>query len=173
MTVFFLGAALFLFGFAAHVMLWRISRPRATAHGLIVLFISTILCASLTLGLAEYLGIDFGGWLPGTLTEWMQGTLMALALAAAYVLSYPAIEVESPTLVMIDMVAKAGPPGIARSGFYDQLPDDTLVVPRIVDLLDEGFATKVDGHYVLTTKGRHLADAFIGWRRVLGAGLGG
>lgn len=173
MAVFILGATLFLLGFAVHVTLWRISRPRATAHALIVLFISTILCVSVTLGLAAYLRIAIGDWLPGTLSEWMQGTLMALAVAAAYVLSYPAIEAESPTLVMIDMVAKACSTGIARSDFYAQLPDAILVVPRIADLLDEGFATNVAGRYVLTAKGRRLANSFRSWRRLLGAGLGG
>jgi len=52
-------------------------------------------------------------WLPETLGARARGTLLPLAFAAAYVISYPAVEIESPTLNTIDLAVKAGAIGLS------------------------------------------------------------
>ena len=99
--------------------------------------------------------------------------LLALALAAAYVMTYPAIEVESPTLVMIEAITRRGAEGLPRELLFEQLNDAVLVAPRIRDLVAEGWAEEHDGRLQLTAPGRRLVRMFILWRRLLGAEQGG
>jgi hypothetical protein len=88
-------------------------------------------------------------------------------------MTYPAIEVESPTLVMIQAIARRGDEGLARATLFAQLNDEVLVAPRVRDLLSEGLAVERDGRLYLSAGGRRLVNLFFIWRRVLGAREGG
>jgi hypothetical protein len=112
-------------------------------------------------------------FVPPDAGEGLRALLLALALAAAWVMTYPAIEVESPTLVIVAAVAAAGPDGLAEAALRRALGDDALVRPRIRDLLDEGLAEARAGRLRLTARGAALARLFALWRRVLGLGTGG
>lgn len=115
----------------------------------------------------------FGTLLPVTASDWLQAIIAALAVACVYVMNYPAVEVESPTLVMIELFARAGRNGLSRDELYLALGNDFLVAPRVEDLLREGLAIEADGKCRLTQKGAKLEHVFGVWRRLLGAGLGG
>ena len=103
----------------------------------------------------------------------LQALLVSLAFAAGYVMTYPAIEVESPTLVMIQAIARRGDEGLARATLFEQLNDEVLVAPRVRDLLSEGLAVEQEGRLHLSARGRRLVNLIFIWRRVLGAGEGG
>jgi hypothetical protein len=99
--------------------------------------------------------------------------ILPLALAAAYVMTYPAIEVDSPTLVIVDLIAERGGAGIEAADLHQRLDDAYLLAPRLKDLVDEGLITVEGGRYRPLAKGVSLARLFAAWRRVLGAGMGG
>jgi hypothetical protein len=173
MAAFFLSIALFLLAWIVHVAIWHVKRPRATGQALILIMIASILAAVAILRIAAVVAPGIGFLLPPTIAEWAQAILAALGFAAAYVLSYPAIEVPSPTLVIITLIAGAEPQGLRPVELYQRLDDAFLVTPRIEDLLHEGLARETEGQIFLTPKGIRLARLFSAWRRLLGAGLGG
>jgi hypothetical protein len=173
MANFLVAVGLFLFAFVTHTAVWRAKRPRATGQALILLLVSCILGGGVALGIGSVVSPALRMWLPPTLGDWAQAIVAALAVACAYVLNYPAVEVESPTLVMIELFARAGDAGLSREELYASLSDDLLITPRIDDLLHEGLAIEIDGKCRLTPKGRRLKSVFSCWRRLLGVGIGG
>ena len=169
------GLALLLFAgaFLLHLLRWRIAPPSATAQALVLTFVLGILGGlALVMSLAWSLP-GFAAWLPSDPFGVLQAVVLALALAAGYVMTYPAIEVESPTLVMIQAIARSGGEGLARATLFDQLNDEVLVAPRVRDLVSEGLAVEREGRLHLSGRGRRLVRLFLFWRRVLGAREGG
>lgn len=173
MAAFFVGFLLFALGFCFHLVIWRIRRPRATAQALIALMVVTVLGGALCLGILSHMLAPVAALTPNGLGEWSRTIVVALAVAAAYVMTYPGIEVESPTLAMIDVIARNGSRGVTKEELYRQFGDDVVVTPRLEDLLLEGLAHETSGRVALTGKGLRLAQVFGAWRRLLGLGIGG
>jgi len=173
MRIFGCGLAWFLVAFAAHVVRWRIARPAASAQALIRMMIAGVLIAAATTWFAGRVLPGADAFVPEDFGAGLRALVLALALAAAWVLTYPAVEVESPTLVIVAAIADGGAGGIAESELRRVLDDDALVKPRIRDLLDEGLAESRGGRIRLTAKGIGLARVFAAWRRALGLGAGG
>jgi hypothetical protein len=171
MSVVVIGVCLFLLAFAAHVVWWRHGRPRRSGQTLIYLLVAVIVLGWLAAILAAWIS-DFASLL-GDAFALLQALLLALALAAAYVMTYPALEVESPILVIIEEIAQRGPKGVEADEFHRRLGDSVLVTPRLQDLVDEGLVVRKGDRYTPTAKGISLARVFIGWRKILGAGIGG
>ena len=168
-----LALALFAGAFLLHLARWRMAPPVATTRALLVTFVFGILAGFvLVLGLASLLP-GLADRLPADPFGLVQAVLLSLAFAAGYVMTYPAIEVESPTLVMIQAIARRGDTGLARATLFEQLNDEVLVAPRVRDLVREGLAIERDGRLHLSARGRRLATWFLVWRRVLGASEGG
>jgi len=168
-----LALALFTGAFLLHLTIWRFAPPSATARTLVRTFILGILGGLLLILAAAWSLPAFAAWLPSDPFGVLQALLLALAFAAGYVMTYPAIEVESPTLVMVRAIARSGDEGLARATLFDQLNDEVLVAPRVRDLVSEGLATERDGRLHLSGRGRSLVNLFLIWRRVLGAKAGG
>lgn len=173
MSVLLLGLALPLVAFAIHVARWRHGLPNRPAQTLIVLMVGTILAGWTVVLVSSLAFVSLRQWTPGDVFAWIQALLLALAMAAAYVMTYPAIEVESPTLLIIEAIGRSGAEGIPESRLFEVLDDSVLLQPRLDDLVLEGLAVIENGRYRPTAKGIALATLFTGWRRILGLGLGG
>lgn len=173
MAVVLLGPALFALAFLVHWSVWQIRRPQATGQVLILLLSGTVVGGAFLLGLGGHVAPGLGRFLPGDVGAWVQTVVFGLAISAAYVLTYPAVEVESPIMVIIDLIERAGPGGLERDELYRRLDDDFLVTPRIDDLVSEGLAVDDAKGFRLTDKGRSLGRIFIVWRKILGAEIGG
>lgn len=173
MAVALLGPALFVLAFLVHWIVWQIRRPQATGQILILLLTGTVVGGAAALWLGGHAEPGLARFLPDDAGAWAQTIAFGLAISAAYVLTYPAIEVESPIMVIIDLIERAGPGGLERDELYRRLDDDFLVTPRIDDLVSEGLAIDSDTGCRLTEKGRSLGRTFIVWRKILGADVGG
>jgi hypothetical protein len=173
MNVLVLGLALFVLAFFVQVAWWRLRRPLSSGHVLILLLVAVILLGWLTaITVASSVPTSAGYWPDGPLA-WLQALVLALAIAAAYAMTYPAIEVESPTLIIIEAIAQRGNAGIGIDEFHRVLDDAVLVKPRLKDLLNEGLVVLENGRYRPTAKGIALVHIFVLWRRLHRAGLGG
>ncbi len=173
MPVVGLGLLLVFVGFLPHWIRWRLAPPADSARVLVISLLAGIfggLLLILLLGWAEPRVADL---LPEGALGVAHAVLLSLAVAAAYVMTYPAIEVESPTLVIVQAISRRGPEGLARAELFEQLNDSVLVEPRIQDLLDERLAVRDGDRIRPTDRGRLLARVFIGWRTLLGAPKGG
>ena len=168
-----LALTLFVLAFLVHLLRWRLARPRATARALVATFLGAILGGLALILAAAWFLPDLAARLPADAFGILEALLLALALAAGYVMTYPAIEVESPTLVMIRAIARRGPAGLDRAELFERLNDEVLVAPRVRDLLGEGLAEERSGRLYLSDGGRRLVNLFVLWRRLLGAREGG
>ncbi|MDX1425777.1 MAG: hypothetical protein R3322_21715 [Kiloniellales bacterium] len=168
-----LALALFAGAFVLHLARWRLAPPRATTRAIVTTFAFGVLGGFvLVVALARVLpGLD--AWLPAGSFGLLLALTLALALAAGYVMTYPAIEVDSPTLAMIEAIAERGERGLDRAELFARLNDRVLVAPRVRDLVSEGLAVEEDGRLHLSERGRRLVAVFVVWRRVMGAREGG
>lgn len=81
--------------------------------------------------------------------------------------TYSALEADSPSLVMIMTIAHSGSEGLSQKSFEEKINNDTLIVPRLKDALSEKLAYLNGNKYILTPKGRIIARMFITYRRII------
>jgi hypothetical protein len=169
MKVVLLGLGATALAFCLHLLVWRIRIPHRQTRALLLIFVGVfVVCAGLvTLWLpARFLAPDDAWGL-------VHATLFFLAMLAAYIITYTAIEADSPTLVMVMRIRESGPDGLEREAFDRMLTDELLVLPRLRDMLRDGTAVVEHGHYRLTPKGLFMAKIFTLYRNLLGGNLGG
>ncbi|SVD09600.1 uncharacterized protein METZ01_LOCUS362454, partial [marine metagenome] len=76
-------------------------------------------------------------------------------------------EVDSPSLIMVLAIQKAGENGLTKEEFEQSNTDDILTLPRINDLAHDKIAYLQGDKYRLTPKGFLLARIFNSYRKVL------
>jgi hypothetical protein len=158
--------------FVVHLLIWRIRVPVRQTRALLLTFGSVM---ALTLGSLAAAPQVFPAHIPipDALADYVHIALFVTACTAAYVITYSALEADSPTLVMVRAIAAAAPHGLEDEEFRARISDDVLVKPRLADLVRDGMLRLEDGCFWLTGKGRRLVNIFIVFRGILGAGKGG
>lgn len=165
------GNLVFFSSFLLHLVIWKTKLPkRQTKAILFILFggLALALC-----GFVLYPSFSFFSVPVPRGPELLSVALYVTAFTLAYMITYSAIEADSPTLVMIRTIAAAGDKGIARDDFFATLSDAVLVDPRLQDLITDRMAVLAEGQYRLTAKGRLFASIFTNYRSLLGLGKGG
>lgn len=172
MKTLFWGNLVFFSFFLLHLAVWKIKLPvRQTKVLLLILFGG--LAASLA-GFRLFPSLSLLGFsVPAGTGELLAVSLYVTAFILAYMITYSAVEADSPTLVMIKAVADAGEMGLRKEDFFAAMNDAVLVEPRLKDLLTDRMAVLENGRYVLTGKGRLFASIFTRYRALLGLGKGG
>jgi hypothetical protein len=160
------GMVLLGVAFLIHIVVWKIHLPQRQTRALLVIFFGTLLVGLVLLGSAQYL------WraqfpTPETLPEYLHIALFVTAFTLAYIITYSALEADSPSLVMILRIAAAGASGLPKEHFERQMTDELLIMPRIRDLLRDRLVSTEAGKYHLTPKGVLFARIFIVYRRIL------
>jgi hypothetical protein len=88
-------------------------------------------------------------------------------------ITYSAIEADSPSLIIIMKIHKAGNSGLARESLESVMNDRILIEPRLRDLLIDKMAAFEEGKYRLRKKGVLIAGLFRFYRAIIKAGKGG
>jgi hypothetical protein len=161
------GSGLFAAAFCLHLALWRIRAPRRQIRALLRLFYGS-LAAALLLGWAAGLpALQF------TPPEAVHLLLFFTGLTLAYIITYTAVQVDSPSLTIVSLIAAGGEAGLDREALFAQLTDEQLVRPRLEDLVrDEVVA--FDGRvYRLLRRGGLFLSLIVGWRRLMGLPIRG
>ncbi|QPJ65336.1 MAG: hypothetical protein G3M78_08005 [Candidatus Nitrohelix vancouverensis] len=171
MKIFYLGCGWFFAAFFIQWALWKIRLPQRQAKTLLILF-GLIWLTSLALVWMVSSDPDHWAALQNP-AEYLHYSFLYIALTLAYLNTYPGLEADSPSLVIVMTIHQGGEEGVAVEKFYETLTDDLLVKPRIRDLLVDKMATLDDGKYRLTRKGRLLAVLFGAYRSLLKAPKGG
>ena len=163
------GSGIFLAGFLLHLAWWRIRLPKRQTKVLLLLFFSVLFLSLASLAVAPdiFSPEPLCGW------ELFHIALYVSALVLAYMITYSAIEADSPSLLLALAVARCGAKGMSSGEIYALLDDRALVDPRLSDLLLDKMAALENGRYVITAKGRLFANIFTLHRALLGAGKGG
>jgi len=167
MSVLLYGIGLFVLAVLLHLLIWRIHLPENQASALLYIFFGIFIVAIFIFRRNPAIAF-FGIPVPATICENLQFSFLFISLTSAYIANYPAIEVDSPSLIMIMDIARAYPAGLDRDTFKKRLNNDNLIMPRINDLLKGKFIYLKDGRYRLTRRGLFIARIFILFRRILG-----
>lgn len=173
MKVLFWGSALFCLAFFLHLIIWKVHIPKRQTKVLLQIFFGTFTIAILTLWAASSLVSNFNLFSPKSLLEYLHISFFFVSLTLAYIVTYSAVEVDSPSLLIVKRIADAGPGGLDKDLLSAQLSDDILVIPRIHDLFRDKMAVLHEGKIYLTPKGKWFVQIFIFYRLLLKAKRGG
>lgn len=158
--------------FAVHCLIWKIRIPRRQVNTLMLLFACVMAFGFILFRIYFSEARSYGVFIP--VSDYVHGCFLFAVLTAAYIVSYPAVEVDSPSFVIITRIANAGSEGLAEQTLDQDLTDDVLVKPRLEDLVTEKMILPdTNGRYRLTLKGRWFIRPFFLYRKLIGAGKGG
>lgn len=160
MNILIYGLTLFGVAFLLHIAIWRIRKPANSIKSLVVLFILVLVAGSILLPIYE-------------LFSYVYIWFLFLSFFAAYLLSYPAIEVDSPSLVIVMRIFESGKAGLSTKKIGELAKDNLLVEPRLKDLVDAGMVDLSSSMYRINRKGLIFILPFIFYRNILGLGKGG
>ena len=156
-----------------HYAVWKIRLPQKQTRAILLIFFSVLGGVILTLPVITARFSILSLELPPHPGSYLHIIGFVTAAALSYMITYTAIEVDSPSLVMALAIDKAGETGLPEADFNAMMNDSLLVEPRIKDMLRDGLITQDGNIYHLTAKGRRMAGIFVLHRRLLGAGMGG
>jgi hypothetical protein len=173
MKIFCVGSGLFALAFFIHLSLWKIKIPRRQTKVLLVIFIGTLILGFFGLWILSSFDFAINFLCIDGLIEYLHISLFFISLLLAYVVTYSALEVDSPSLVMVMNIANAGEEGIDEDVFDKAMTDEILVMPRLRDLVTDQMAFMDGNKYRLTIKGESMARMAIFYRKLLNSGKGG
>lgn len=173
MKILILGLILFFTAFILQLIIWKIRIPKRQIKVLLGIFFGTLFTGLLVLKVSPYLIPGLGIYAPKYPLEYLHISISFISLTLAYMITYSAIEADSPSLVMIRAVAKAGSGGLDKKEFEKTMNDDLLVIPRVRDLFNDKMAYMEGDKYRLTPKGVMFARLFVFYRNLLNAPKGG
>lgn len=173
MGILFLGIVTFILAFLIHFLIWKFFLPK-TNHTIVLLIIFFGVCiAAITASRILNNGLLGDIVKPKTLFDYADFFVLYSSFVLAYIATYSAIEVDSPSLIMVLAIAEASTRGLERKIFYNTMDDEILIIPRIEDLVRDKMIYIDNERYKLTPKGVFLAIVFSFFRKVLNAPMGG
>lgn len=173
MNILFYTAGLFFIAFFIHLLYWRFHLPRNQTRTLIVIFLCILAIGLFVfrrfLGKIDILGISA----PANIYEYLYLVFLFLCLTAAYIITYSAIEADSPSLAIVMRIAKTGSKGLKHETLLLNMTDDFLVKPRLEDLVESKMTCLDRGKYKITCRGALFINIFIFYRNLLKKNRGG
>jgi len=157
MSIFLITCSLFAVALAIQVILWKLRLPKYQMRTLLV-----ILTVVLVLGLPAAAAFS-----PGYL-DLLHAALFYVSVGLAYMVTYSAIEADSPTLSLMRFLAQRQPDGVAAgevARFFAQRP---FVQARLAALVQSGLIREQDGRYLLAGRRSPGFRLILGFRKLYG-----
>ena len=164
---------MFLTALFLHVGIWQVYLPKRQTKVFLSIFFGILSGGSVLLFCYSGKIAIFGIHPPSSLIEYCRIWLYFVSLVLAYMITYSAVEADSPSLLIILRIAKAGETGCDRHLVENGLDNSLLIQPRLNDLLVDKMARLEAGKYQLEPKGVLMARLFILYRSIMGLGKGG
>jgi len=155
---------------AAQLVLWRLWKPAwqyAVLPGLALL----VLVAAM--GISRAFAPSTSPFLPSSIFDYGNFVVLYAALVLAYFVTYPAVQADSPSMTIVLLIDRAGPGGLAREELAKALDNQSLVLPRLEDLVAGNLVRLEQGRYVINSSGALLAGVHVRYRRLLKMEKGG
>lgn len=141
---------------ALHLLWWRVRLPRAQIKALLLIF-AGVLCAWFIV-----CGIAF------PVVAVLQIGLCYTSISLSYVITYSAIEGDSPTLSLMRVLAGRRPEGLSATEVGDFLAQRPFVKARIAALLASGQVRDEAGRYVIAGRPSLFFRVILAYRRLYG-----
>lgn len=155
------------------LIVWKIRIPKRQTKVLLGIFFGTLVAGLSALTAVPYLIPGLAVYIPEYFLEYLHISISFVSLTLAYMITYSAVEADSPSLVMIRAVARAGAGGLDKREFEKTMNNELLIIPRVRDLVTDKMAYMEGDKYRLTPKGVMLARVFVFYRNLLNAPKGG
>ncbi len=157
MKILISGLSIFLISFIIHIILWRCTNIKKSPANVVIVFgiIYALILAIFLYGFVLKSDIFLNN-----LFSIIHSYILASALFCAYLLSYPAIESESPSGIILLSIEEAGREGKSESQLRRIVTDELLTKERISCLLRDDQIKKKEGKYLITVKGMKLLAIF-------------
>jgi len=157
MRVFLISSLLLALAWVGHVIIWRVSLPKHHIRALLVVFAVVFAC---WLALAFVWEVS---WL-----ELARIALFYAVMALCYIITYSAIEGDSPTLSLIHALAKKGGEGLREAEMDNFVAERPFVTMRLAALVHSGLVRESDGGYVICGKPSLFFRLILGFRKLYG-----
>jgi hypothetical protein len=167
------GLGLISIAFLIHLGVWKIRLPKRQTLALLWIFFGTFL---LSIPFFEFVlrGKNLAKpLLPQNIIDYAHVFLFFTSFTLAYLITYSALEVDSPSLLIIKLIADAGPTGVEEETLKAKLSDDMLILPRINDLTLDKMAKWQGTRLQITPKGKWFVKMIMAYRSLLKASPGG
>ena len=167
MLVFLWGTLLFASAFSLHLFIWRVRLPRRQTKTLVNIFYGFFfLWCLMSSGLLQS-DSDWRQYFPSRLSEHAHIFSYYCTTTFVYIGGYSLLEADSPSLLIIDRIHKAGSEGLEKNSLYMSLDDNILVTPRVNDLLRDKMSVLVNGRYKITRKGAFMVQVLLFHRKLM------
>ena len=173
MAVFIFGSFFFVVAFVLHLIVWRVYLPKRQTKTLLLLFFGVFSCGIYLIYQYPSKFSLFSLSSPLDWVEYFQIGLYLVSLTLGYMITYSAIEADSPSLIILLLIHETGETGLTAGQLKHKIDDQVLIEPRVKDLLKDKMVVENRGKYHLKLKGILLARLFIFYRNLMGAGKGG
>jgi hypothetical protein len=173
MKVLFWGLTSFFLSFMIHLIIWRKHVPLKQTKALLFIYFGTLVIILSGLWSNLLLSSRFASFAATNVLEYFQIFILTSSLIFSYIITYSAIEADSPSLLIVREVADAGPDGLNEEKLKAILNNDFLIAPRLRDLITDKMVYAQGDKYRLTFKGFLIAKIFVLSRELLNAPKGG
>ena len=149
----------------AHLMLWRVRLPQAQLKTLLVLFFLTC-CAAVGFAWSS----DWSHFLLGEGSApigFLYFSLLYWSAAFCYVITYSAMEGDSPTLSLTRHLHRKGAAGISHEEVEDFFRQRPFVGARVKALVTDNIFIEEEGGYRLSPGSYLFFRVILGYRRVV------
>lgn len=162
MTVLLIGTGGFLLAVVLHSLAWRLLRPASPARALVACGCLAIV-ATATLGplVVPHVG----------LAPVLESAVLTGSLIAAYLISLPGLESESPSFIVVTRIDSGGAAGVTEADLAEVVNDETFVLNRLRSLEIEGLVDRQGDTLRITGAGRRFLRFFTAYHAWAGRSL--
>lgn len=156
--IFLTTLILFAATMSVHVAIWKVRLPRHQTRALL------IICA-----------VAFSLWLAVSLERHVTALIVlhvALyywSISLCYIITYSAIEGDSPTLTLMRFVADSGAQGRTQEDIKRFMDERPFIGARLAALINSDLIREENGRYVITGSESFAFRLILGFRRLYGS----
>ena len=159
MSILISAIGVLVVAWCVHLVLWRVRLPKSQLKTLMVIFLAVWSAAAVCL-----LGF---GWLSNGLVSFLYFCLIYWSAALCYVITYSAMEGDSPTLSLTRHLHRSGDKGIPHEEIEEFFRQRPFVGARVKALVTDNIFIEESGGYRISS-GKYLFFRLIlGYRRVV------
>ena len=164
MSPLILATSTWFLAFVLHLTLWRWRLPKNQLKALLVVFAVVWAVAAFSV-LASFVGL--GSLAAGWLVDFLYFCLIYWSAAFCYVITYSAMEGDSPTLSLTRHLHRRGEKGVSHEEVEEFFRQRPFVGARVKALVTDNIFMEESGGYRLAS-GKYLFFRLIlGYRRVV------
>lgn len=155
----------FVVAWAAHLLLWRVRLPKGQLKTLLVVFFVTWCCAAFVAWLGDWRLVRFSDG--QTIVGFLYLCLFYWSAALCYVITYSAMEGDSPTLSITRHLHRNGVAGVSHDEVEEFFRERPFVGARVKALVADNIFMEESGGYRLASGKYLFFRVILGYRRVV------